>query len=104
VPGHAGLAVSARCAGSELAAFADLINNAAGASIGGEPAGCDLHVAAAALLARVLAALPAQPQPQLLADILQLEGAVRGERCLSDVHSMQHQRHGCVHFLMRASR
>lgn len=94
MPGHASLAVSARCEGSELAAFADLINNAAGVSIGGKPAGCDLHVVAAALLARVLATLPAQPQPQLLADILQLEGAVRGERCLPDVHNVQHQWHG----------
>ena len=79
MPGDAGLAASAGTEGAELAAFADLVNNAAGNSDGGEPAGCNLHVTAASLLPRLLAALPPQPPPQLLADILQLEAAVRGE-------------------------
>ena len=89
VPGDAGLAASAGTEGAELAAFADLVNNAAGTSDGGEPAGCQLHMAAAALLPGLLAAVSAQPPPQLLADILQLEAAVRGERRLPDVRSLQ---------------
>ena len=93
MPGDGGLAASARDEVAELAAFADLVNNAAGSSGDGEPAGCNLHVAAAALLPRLLAALPAQPPPQLLADVLQLEAAVRGERRLPDFHSVQTRRH-----------
>ena len=67
-----------------IAAFAAHINNAGGSPDGTEPAGCNVHMAAAALLTRLLGVLPQRLQPQLLADVLQLEAAVRGE-CLIPV-------------------
>jgi hypothetical protein len=88
MPGDGDAAASAGNEVAELAAFADLVNNAAGTSDGGAPAGCNLHVAAAALLPRLLAVLPVQPPPQLLADVLQLEAGVRGERVMPTVCSL----------------
>jgi hypothetical protein len=63
-----------------IAAFAERINTSGGGPAADQLAGSNLHVAAAALLTRLLGELPTRPQPQLLADLLQLEAAVRGER------------------------
>jgi len=82
VPGIVSVAAASEEAAVE--AFAEQINNAGGRH---ETAGgSSVHGAAAALVQWLLVALPPQLEPQLLADLLQLEAAVRGGSIFCRLH------------------
>jgi len=83
VPGTVSVAAASEEA-AEVEAFAEQINNAGGGHETG--GGSSVHGAAAALVQWLLVALPPQLEPQLLADLLHLEAAVRGGSICCRLH------------------